>query len=198
VLFSCQCELGYFVLHLPFLCARRLNKAHVLSFSEMFLFQGDRRGGLRIHQPGQIPWYCREIFPQRCCEGGLPFFSFLFLLSDILFSLKVLMEPLTPKDVEIKPDGIIYLPEIKYRRILNQAFGPGGWAMVPMRESIVKGTVLNRGGFLVALQIFSHSLQITCCFVLEDLWLKPKENIGLSPLRKCRKELQKKVPNQML
>ncbi|KAJ4287430.1 hypothetical protein N0V88_007703 [Collariella sp. IMI 366227] len=39
----------------------------------------------------------------------------------------VLMQPLDPFDIEIKPDGIIYLPEIKYRRILNKAFGPGGF-----------------------------------------------------------------------
>jgi hypothetical protein len=34
-------------------------------------------------------------------------------------------------------DGVIYLPEIKYRRILNRAFGPGGWGLVP-RGSVRK------------------------------------------------------------
>ena len=33
------------------------------------------------------------------------------------------MAPIEHKDVEIKPDGLIYLPEIRYRRILNRAFG---------------------------------------------------------------------------
>jgi hypothetical protein len=68
-----------------------------------------------------------------------------------------LMEPINPSDVEIRPDGTLYLPEIKYRydmcsrvnntaalllmvdivgvrlgrRVLNQAIGPGGWALVP-------------------------------------------------------------------
>jgi len=32
--------------------------------------------------------------------------------------------------------GLIYVPEIKYRRILNHAFGPGGWALVPRGESL--------------------------------------------------------------
>ena len=32
--------------------------------------------------------------------------------------------------------GMIYLPEIKYRRILNQAFGPGGWAIMPRGETL--------------------------------------------------------------
>lgn len=32
--------------------------------------------------------------------------------------------------------GLIYIPEIKYRRILNKTFGPGGWALVPRGESL--------------------------------------------------------------
>ncbi|KAL0487873.1 mitochondrial genome maintenance protein [Acrasis kona] len=43
----------------------------------------------------------------------------------------ILMAPLEEGDIEIKPDNILYLPEIKYRRILNKAFGPGGWALMP-------------------------------------------------------------------
>lgn len=50
---------------------------------------------------------------------------------------EVLTAPLNPNDVELKPDGIIYLPEIKYRRILNRAFGPGGWGLAPRSETII-------------------------------------------------------------
>ena len=39
--------------------------------------------------------------------------------------IKVLSNPIDPLDVEVKPDGILYVPEIKYRRLLMQAFGPG-------------------------------------------------------------------------
>lgn len=56
----------------------------------------------------------------------------------------ILMEPLSFDDIEIKPDGIIYLPEIKYRRILNRAFGPGGWGLAPRGETIVTGKVVTR------------------------------------------------------
>ncbi|EGG24709.1 mitochondrial genome maintenance protein [Cavenderia fasciculata] len=49
----------------------------------------------------------------------------------------ILMGELDSQDIEIKPDGIIYLPEIKYRRILNQAFGPGGWALKPFGPPVV-------------------------------------------------------------
>lgn len=56
----------------------------------------------------------------------------------------MLMSPLPFEDVEIKPDGIIYLPEIKYRRILHQAFGPGGWGMAPRGELGVGEKVVTR------------------------------------------------------
>jgi hypothetical protein len=57
---------------------------------------------------------------------------------------EILLGPLAKEDVEVKPDGIIYLPEIKYRRILNKAFGPGGWGLAPRGESIVTGKIVTR------------------------------------------------------
>lgn len=62
----------------------------------------------------------------------------------------ILLQPLNPEDVEIKPDGIIYLPEIKYRRILNKAFGPGGWGLAPRGESIVTPKAITREYALLA------------------------------------------------
>jgi len=61
----------------------------------------------------------------------------------------VLLAPVDPEDVEIKPDGIIYLPEIKYRRILNKAFGPGGWGLAPRGETIVTERTVTREYALV-------------------------------------------------
>lgn len=61
----------------------------------------------------------------------------------------VLMAPIAADDVEVKPDGIIYLPEIKYRRILNRAFGPGGWGLAPRGETIVTGKSITREYALV-------------------------------------------------
>lgn len=46
-------------------------------------------------------------------------------------AVAILNADINPDDVEVKPDGLLYLPEIKYRRILNRAFGPGGWGLVP-------------------------------------------------------------------
>ena len=64
---------------------------------------------------------------------------------------KILLAPIDPEDIEVKPDGILYLPEIKYRRILNQAFGPGGWGLAPRGETIVTAKAVTREYALVVL-----------------------------------------------
>lgn len=72
--------------------------------------------------------------------GGAPFSR---EISDILLS------PLNEKDIEIKPDGLLYLPEIKYRRILNRAFGPGGWGLAPRTETYITPKQISREYALV-------------------------------------------------
>jgi hypothetical protein len=44
----------------------------------------------------------------------------------------------------INTDGMIYLPEIKYRRVLNRAFGPGGWGLAPRGPHSILGRTLTR------------------------------------------------------
>ena len=44
---------------------------------------------------------------------------------------------------------MIYLPEIKYRRVLNQAFGPGGWGLAPRGETNVGPKMVSREYALV-------------------------------------------------
>jgi Mitochondrial genome maintenance MGM101 len=46
-------------------------------------------------------------------------------------------------------DGLIYLPEIKYRRVLNKAFGPGGWGLAPRSETNVGLKMVSREYALV-------------------------------------------------
>eukprot|EP00300_Choanocystis_sp_HF-7_P041528 c8291_g1_i1.p1 GENE.c8291_g1_i1~~c8291_g1_i1.p1 ORF type:complete len:215 (+),score=49.24 c8291_g1_i1:39-683(+) len=57
---------------------------------------------------------------------------------------KILTKPISLEMVEIKPDGIIYLPEIKYRRILFQAFGPGGWGLKPLSPPLWEKDFVSR------------------------------------------------------
>lgn len=67
---------------------------------------------------------------------------------------KILSEPIDKEDVEIKPDGLLYLPEIKYRRILNRAFGPGGWGLAPQGEAEISQSILSREWTLICLGRF--------------------------------------------
>ncbi|KAK4685710.1 hypothetical protein P7C73_g4434, partial [Tremellales sp. Uapishka_1] len=62
-----------------------------------------------------------------------------------------LLKPLAAEDIELKPDGLLYLPEIKYRRTLNAAFGPGGWGLAPRGETNVGPRIVSREWGLVCL-----------------------------------------------
>lgn len=73
---------------------------------------------------------------------------------------EVLLAPIEQDDVEVKPDGLLYLPEIKYRRILNKAFGPGGWGLAPRGESIVTGKLVTREYGLVVQGRYVANLKI--------------------------------------
>ncbi|BEI86909.1 hypothetical protein CcaverHIS002_0702550 [Cutaneotrichosporon cavernicola] len=64
---------------------------------------------------------------------------------------EALLRPLKAEDVEMKPDGLLYLPEIKYRRTLNQAFGPGGWGLAPRGETHIGPRIVSREWGLVCL-----------------------------------------------
>lgn len=57
---------------------------------------------------------------------------------------KILQSPVNHDDVEVKPDGAIYLPEVKYRKILTAAFGAGGWALLPRGPHTLNGITLSR------------------------------------------------------
>lgn len=61
----------------------------------------------------------------------------------------ILLAPIEDSDIELKPDGMLYLPEIKYRRILNRAFGPGGWGLAPRTELLITEKQITREYALV-------------------------------------------------
>ena len=57
---------------------------------------------------------------------------------------QVLSTPVSELDIEIKPDGPLYLPEVRYRRILLNAFGPGGWCLIPRGPHSIVDGILSR------------------------------------------------------
>lgn len=51
----------------------------------------------------------------------------------------LLMAPFPDEMHDILPTGEVYIPQIQYRRRLNQIFGPGDWALVPQEAPRQKG-----------------------------------------------------------
>ncbi|KAK7735493.1 hypothetical protein SLS63_003963 [Diaporthe eres] len=124
--------------------------------------------------------------------NGIDWSSSFHGLSTIPFSPEVaavLMKPIPFEDVEIKPDGIIYLPEIKYRRILNQAFGPGGWGMAPRGELMVGERVVTREYALLVHGRFIAQARGECQFFADDGIATAGEGCKSNALMRCCKDL---------
>ncbi|CAK7206575.1 hypothetical protein SEUCBS139899_009371 [Sporothrix eucalyptigena] len=103
---------------------------------------------------------------------------------------EVLMTPIDPQDIEIKPDGILYLPEIKYRRILNTAFGPGGWGLAPRGELAVGEKIVSREFALVVQGRYVAQARGECgYFGGEDGVATAGEGSKSNALMRCCKDL---------
>ena len=61
---------------------------------------------------------------------------------------KILFAPVDPKTVEIRPDGLIYLPWTEYASRLTKAFGLG-WALIPQGMPTFKANFIYWGFWLV-------------------------------------------------
>lgn len=62
-----------------------------------------------------------------------------------------LMRRLKDEEIEIRPDGNLYFPEIKYRRVLMEAFGAGGWALVPVSKTDISDVLHQLGDVMLIL-----------------------------------------------
>lgn len=76
----------------------------------------------------------------------------------------VLGAKVNPEEVEIKPNGIVFLPGVAYRRILTRAFGPGGWALAPRSPARRDGDVVVYHGALFALGRFVSEAMGECAY----------------------------------
>ncbi|KAI8804840.1 mitochondrial genome maintenance protein MGM101, mitochondrial precursor [Cladochytrium replicatum] len=105
-------------------------------------------------------------------------------------ALDILNAPINPDDVEIKPDGMLYLPEIKYRRILNRAFGPGGWGVVPRGPHMITNRNVSREYALFCLGRFvSQARGEQDYFGSEDSLPTATEGCKSNALMRCCKDL---------
>jgi hypothetical protein len=58
--------------------------------------------------------------------------------------------------IEIRPDGIIYLPQVFWRQRLNEAFGVGQWCLIPKSQNkdpqkdklYIEGVLMVRGAYM--------------------------------------------------
>ncbi|KAK3994519.1 mitochondrial genome maintenance protein MGM101 [Cladorrhinum sp. PSN332] len=125
-------------------------------------------------------------------QNGIDWSSSFHGLSTVPFSpetAQILMKPLDPSDVEVKPDGIIYLPEIKYRRILNTAFGPGGWGLAPRGELVVGEKVVTREYALVVHGRFVAQARGECQYFAEETIPTAGEGCKSNALMRCCKDI---------
>jgi len=125
-------------------------------------------------------------------EHGIDWSASFHGLSTAAFSPEVaavLMAPLDPMDIEIKPDGIVYLPEIKYRRILNKAFGPGGWGMAPRGELAIGEKVVTIEYALIVHGRFVAQARGECGYFSEDTIPTAGEGAKSNALLRCCKDL---------
>lgn len=109
----------------------------------------------------------------------------------------ILTRPLSDTEIHIRPDdGNLYLPGVYYRRRLNEAFGVGGWGLVPVGQVVEKPPGRNPVVYYTArLYIFGR-------FVAEAMgkgtWIQdnPKSDYGTAlesaktdALTRCGKDL---------
>lgn len=77
-------------------------------------------------------------------------------------ALAILKEPVDPRLVEVKPDGIVYLPWAWYADRLNRAFGQGAWTIVPRKDAQIIGTSVVYFGALFVQKRFIREAAGEC------------------------------------
>ncbi|KAJ5485083.1 Mitochondrial genome maintenance protein [Penicillium diatomitis] len=90
----------------------------------------------------------------------------------------ILLAETAPEEVEIKPDGIVYLPEIKYRRILNKAFAANMALFSPLSCSLVsvargEQDYFSPDGIPTATEGCRSNALVRCCKdlgIASELW----------------------------
>jgi hypothetical protein len=106
---------------------------------------------------------------------------------------EILMSPIPDIDIEIRPDGLIYLPEIKYRRILNRAFGPGAWSLLPMDITVSSNDnmLYYRGALFVHGRFVSEAIGEQQYYATNDRmsYATAAESAKSNCLTRCCKDL---------
>ncbi len=86
-------------------------------------------------------------------------------------------------------DGLLYLPEIKYRRALIKAFGVGGWGLVPRGPHTVNGKNISREYAMFCLGRFVSQARGEQDYFSEENLPTAAEGCKSNALMRCCKDL---------
>jgi len=84
---------------------------------------------------------------------------------------------------------MIYLPEIKYRRILNRAFGPGGWGLIPRGPHTITAKNISREYAMFCLGRFVSQARGEQDYFSPDQLPTATEGCKSNALMRCCKDL---------
>jgi len=105
---------------------------------------------------------------------------------------KVLAEEPPPEAIEIKPNGIVFVPGVYWRRQLTRAFGAGGWALAPRGPARVMGQLVVYPGALYCLGRFVAEAVGECAYIASNSqmsYASAVEGAKTDCLSRCCKDL---------
>jgi hypothetical protein len=101
----------------------------------------------------------------------------------------ILAAPVAETEVEIREDGIVYLPGVAYRRILTRAFGAGAWALLPRGPARTMGDLVVYHGALYVLGRFVSEAVGECQTRYGMSYASSLEGARTDCLTRCCKDL---------
>jgi hypothetical protein len=106
-----------------------------------------------------------------------------------LEAAQLLAAPVNPAEVETKPNGIVYLPGVWYRRQLTRAFGAGAWALLPRGPARTMGEIVIYHGALYILGRFVSEAVGECETRFSMSYASSLEGARTDALTRCCKDL---------
>lgn len=104
-------------------------------------------------------------------------------------AVAVLGAPVAEDEVEIRPDGIVYMPGVWYRRQLSRAFGAGAWALLPRGPARRDGDMCMYLGALYVLGRFVSEALGECEARFGMSYASALEGARTDALTRCCKDL---------
>ncbi|KAL6936924.1 hypothetical protein ACO0OL_001475 [Hanseniaspora opuntiae] len=141
----------------------------------------------------KLPLYSSQQVDGKLNDDGIDWRVSYSGISDHDISAEqceILSQPVDPNDIEIKNENLLYLPEIKYRRILSLAFGPGKWALVPRSDHFLVGakTIARTYALIVNSKFVSEATGEQTFFKEADM-VTAFEGCRSNALMRCCKDL---------